>query len=99
MKYKAGDRVRVKRDLVVGTYYDGWAFVEKMAKHRGEIVTIERSVFYSAYSLVEDGLNFGWTDAMLEDFKKTSYKVDSHTQTHMLDNSDFFFDILAETEE
>ena len=63
MKYKVGDKVRVRRDLEENKTYGGWDALEDMVKMRGEIVTIRR-VRSSAYELEEKGLM--WTDEMLE---------------------------------
>lgn len=63
MKYKVGDRVRVRRDLEENKTYGGWNALENMVKMRGEIVTIRR-VRSSGYELEEN--NLMWTDEMLE---------------------------------
>lgn len=63
MKYKVGDRVRVRRDLEDGETYGGWDALEDMVKMRGEIVTIRR-VRSSAYELEEKGSM--WSDEMFE---------------------------------
>lgn len=63
MKYKVGDRVRVRSDLEGNKEYGGWYTLEGMVKMRGEIVTI-RGVGSSAYELEENDLM--WTDEMLE---------------------------------
>lgn len=63
MKYKVGDRVRVRRDLEENKTYGGWDALEDMVKMRGEIVTIKR-VRSSACELEEKGLM--WTDEMFE---------------------------------
>lgn len=63
MKYKVGDKVRVRRDLEENKTYGGWDALEDMVKMRGEIVTIKR-VRSSAYELEEKGLM--WTDEMFE---------------------------------
>lgn len=63
MKYKVGDKVRVRRDLEVNEIYGGWDALEDMVKMRGEIVTIRR-VRSSVYELKEKGLM--WTDEMFE---------------------------------
>ena len=63
MRYKVGDKVRVRRDLEDGETYGGWDALEDMVKMRGEIVTIRR-VRSSAYELEEKGLM--WTDEMFE---------------------------------
>lgn len=63
MKYKVGDKVRIRRDLEENKTYGGWDALEDMVKMRGEIVTIRR-VRSSAYELKEKGLM--WTDEMFE---------------------------------
>lgn len=63
MKYKVGDKVRVRSDLEKNKGYGGWYTSEGMVKMRGEIVTI-RGVGSSAYELEENYLM--WTDEMFE---------------------------------
>lgn len=63
MKYKVGDKVRVRSDLEGNKGYGGWYTSEGMVKMRGEIVTIRR-VRSSAYELEEN--NLMWTDEMFE---------------------------------
>lgn len=63
MKYKVGDKVRVRSDLEKHKAYGGWGALEDMVKMRGEIVTIRR-VRNSVYELEEN--NLMWTDEMLE---------------------------------
>ena len=63
MKYKVGDKVRVRSDLEGNKGYGGWYTSEGMVKMRGEIVTI-RGIGSSAYELEENDLM--WTDEMFE---------------------------------
>lgn len=63
MKYKVGDKVKVRSDLEKNKGYGGWYASESMVKMRGEIVTI-RGVGSSAYELEENDLM--WTDEMFE---------------------------------
>lgn len=63
MKYKVGDKVKVRSDLEENKGYGGWYASESMVKMRGEIVTI-RGVGSSAYELEENDLM--WTDEMFE---------------------------------
>ena len=32
MKYKVGDKVRIRKNLFVGNYYDEWCFTKEMEK-------------------------------------------------------------------
>lgn len=64
MRYKVGDRVRVRKDLVVGNVYGGVLFDKKMCSWLGQIVEI--SEVYTCYYHICDGTLFVWTDDMLE---------------------------------
>ena len=63
MKYKVGDKVKVRSDLRVGKSYGEHAFVHGMFKFKGQSVTIE-SVWKQGYRIEED--TYWWTDEMLE---------------------------------
>lgn len=63
MKYKVGDRVRVRSDLKVGKGYSAHTFAYDMFKFEGKIVTIE-SVWEQGYRIEED--TYWWTDEMFE---------------------------------
>lgn len=65
MKYKVGDKVRVRKDLRVGSAYDHWLVVSAMMKYRGMTVTIA-AVGFNYYHIEEDGAGWSWTDEMLE---------------------------------
>ena len=67
MKYKVGDRVRVREDLKVGCYYGDESFRPDMKKYLGKTVTISRvSSREGSYWLKEDDGNWCWTDKMFE---------------------------------
>ena len=40
MRYHVGDKVVIRKDLVVGNYYDGCCFADEMKKTEGKIATI-----------------------------------------------------------
>lgn len=61
MKYKVGDKVRVRRDLETAVMYGVLCVVDEMLKKK--IVTI-KSVHDGYYKVVED--DYKWTDEMLE---------------------------------
>jgi len=70
MKYKVGDRVRVRRDLVVDKRYGNDIFISNMKKYSGKIMTISYIFPFPMgckYELKEDADHYGWTDEMLED--------------------------------
>lgn len=64
MKYKVGDKVRVRKDLKVSKDYDGMTFNDVMSQHCGETVTINEVFSRGYYRIVEYG--YCWTDGMLE---------------------------------
>ena len=63
MKYKIGDRVKVRSDLTSSKLYDGYGVVDKMISKREKIVTIT-VVHVDYYEINED--TFCWTDQMFE---------------------------------
>lgn len=63
MKYKIGDRVKVRSDLTSSKLYDGYGVVNKMIRKRKKIVTIT-VVHVGYYEINED--TFCWTDQMFE---------------------------------
>lgn len=69
MKYRAGDRVRVRSDLKACKQYGSNIATSSMEGLAGKIVTISR-VGYAHY-LVE-GMNCNWTDEMLEPVEEIS---------------------------
>ncbi len=66
MKYKVGDKVRVREDLKVGKCYSYYAYCGNMVNFKGKTVTIT-SVAYDFYRIEEDKQTSCWTDGMFED--------------------------------
>lgn len=72
MRYRVGDKARVKGDLVVNDKYGphNVSFVEPMRRLKGEVVTISEIVAPGAngyrYKLLEDKSLCWWIDEMLE---------------------------------
>lgn len=71
MKYKVGDKVRIRSDLEIGEYYGCYAFMTNMNKLSSNIVTI-KEVLSNRYHINEDEVYgyFEWTDEMFEDIKE-----------------------------
>lgn len=66
MKYKVGDKVRVRKDLVMGGNYGGSVAVDDMIDLCGSVVTIERVGAEFGYRIEEDPDDYCWTDEMFE---------------------------------
>lgn len=68
MKYKVGDKVRIRRDLEVGGIYGSEAFNKNMEQFKRKLVTIIDVGYIdkTSYTIKEDGMSFFWTDKMIE---------------------------------
>lgn len=65
MKYKVGDKVRIREDLVSGENYGVAIAINRMTDMGGSVVTIER-VGNLGYYIKEDPDEYCWTDEMFE---------------------------------
>lgn len=65
MKFKVGDKVRVREDLKVDKRYGSEFFVDGMERYRGKAVEIGGTLNIGYY-LKEDDENWAFTDEMLE---------------------------------
>lgn len=63
MKYKVGDKVRVREDLEADNWYGKEIFVSGMGCLKGKIVTISK-IRYDKYEIEEDNKIWWWTDEM-----------------------------------
>ena len=68
MKYKVGDKVKIREDLDTDKIYDSWDCSEDMAQCGGKIATIVRCCDDSYKIDVDDKL-YNWTDGMFEEIK------------------------------
>lgn len=76
MRYKVGDKVRIREDLNEDVYYGGICAMDGMLDYRGVEVTI-LDVYEHYYLIKEDGGESGWTRDMFEDaFIKDVNKVE-----------------------
>ena len=64
MKYKVGDKVRIREDLEVGKDYGNHDVVEDMKKYEGKEFIIDE-VRRNYYRLKDENWYY-WTDEMLE---------------------------------
>lgn len=99
MKFKVGDRVRIKKDLNEEYEYK-LLVTNSMVAHRGEIMTIEKidKSYPVSYLLKEDKDCFDWTEDMFEKIKKPTkeelLKMPKGTKviTDKKENNEFIFD-------
>ena len=65
MKFKVGDKVRVRKDLEVDKRYGSHVFVDGMQNYRGKVMEVE-SIWNDEYYLKETVQDWAFTDEMLE---------------------------------
>lgn len=65
MKYKVGDKVRVRSDLQINGSYGAYTFVSEMSDYKGSVVAISE-VYLTCYCIEEDKGIWSWTDEMFE---------------------------------
>lgn len=65
MKYKVGDKAKVRNDLMVDEFYDSVPFIKEMLKTRGKEVTI-KEINSTNYYIEEDNGCYCYTDEMFE---------------------------------
>lgn len=66
MRFKVGDKVRVRTDLVANEYYGSRNFVRDMEQFKGKEFTIEKVFDYTQAYHLSGGIYWNWTDGMLE---------------------------------
>lgn len=77
MKYKVGDKVKIREDLVVGNMYGASSFTSKMEQYKGKIATITNVYYnytYSYYHIDIDNEHLHWTDEMFEEITESENK-------------------------
>ena len=79
MKYKVGDKVKVRSDLKCEEYYGGITFNFEMNKFKGMEITIARVNYGRYYEVLETPYNF--TDEMLEPVEEMSAEEALKTYT------------------
>ena len=85
MKYKVGDKVKVRKDLEVDKRYGTEEFIEEMEEYKGKIVTID-TVNEDDYYIEEDKQSWSWTEEMLEDIEEENTISEEMTIGQVIDN-------------
>ncbi len=81
MKYKVGDKVRVREDLKCGEYYGGVPFTSEMNKFKGMEFTIARVNNVGCYEVLETLYDF--TEEILEPVEEMSAEEALRLQAEM----------------
>lgn len=78
MKYKVGDKVLIRSDLINFENFGHYSFVPDMEPYKGKICTIE-AIDGTGYFLKEDGDKFFWTDEMIaEKVVEVTHKAEDY---------------------
>ncbi len=95
MRFKIGDKVRVREDLEVDKRYGREFFVGGMERYRGEVVEIE-STWVIGYHLKEDDENWIFTDEMFEPIEDPHNKQSDPWADYIPEESDPWAGYLPE---
>ena len=75
MKYKLGDKVKVREDLEVGKEYNDTLFINDMLQYKGKIAVITYVADDDGYYEIDlDDGEWAWTDKMFEDVVESENK-------------------------
>lgn len=89
MKYKVGDKVKIRKDLEVGEEYDDTLFINDMLQYKGKIAVITYVAIDDDYYDIDlDDGKWTWADDMFEDCIKKSDSDTSMTVKDLLNKTD-----------
>lgn len=71
MKFKVGDRVRVRKDLKCNSFYGGVRVNDEMINNKGKILTI---IGIDGRTYLMEGSSWFWTDEMFENKVEYTYE-------------------------
>lgn len=79
-KYRVGQKVKIKKELVNNTFYGNVVFVRDMEKYRGKVATITRFTRYTILLDIDKG-GWNWSREMLEPIANSK----KHMKNKMID--------------
>lgn len=81
MKYKIGDKVKIREDLEIGKEYNDCTFIKNMEQYKGKIATIYYCYSDGSYDIDLDDGEWYWTDDMLEDVIEEAIESENKEKT------------------
>lgn len=94
MKYKIGDKVRVRKDLIVDKEYGRDFFVSEMNFLKGKTVIIS-DIEYGFYKIIEDSGKWNWTDEMFSGKASEDFIPKESIQQNTLPEEESSYDIIT----
>ena len=90
MKYKIGDKVLVRPDLIEGRKYGDEVVMSDMLYFKGKIVTIEHVDHPNHYRIKEDPDQWYWTDEMFSEKESEEIKSDLEEIEEYFDSNEIY---------
>ena len=94
MKYKVGDKVRVREDLIVDQWYGEDTFASGMVSFKGKIVTIS-NIESGFYILKEDSSRWSWTDEMFSGRVSEDFSSEESDSKDIIPEGEISSDIIT----
>ena len=94
MKYKIGDKVRVREDLIEFEHYKEVLFVPYMSSFKGKIVTIYNTTDIG-YKIKEDSKRYYWTDEMFSGKVSQDFSPEELVSQSTLSKEESSYDIIT----
>ena len=94
MKYKVGDKVRVREDLIVDQWYGNDKFCSGMYSFEGQTVTI-KIVKENKYLIEEDSGKWNWTDEMFSEKVSEDFIPEEPVSQNRLPEEESSSDIIT----
>lgn len=85
LKYKVGDKVRIRKDLIIKEQYNDLTFVPAMVQYMGKVATITEIRFEDVYGIDLDGCNWCWSNEMFEDVNEDVMKLENKDEEKTVD--------------
>ena len=93
MKYKVGDKVRVRENLEVNKAYGKDFFVSEMNFLKGKTVIIS-DIEYDFYKLKEDSGKWNWTDEMFSGKVSEDFSSEESSSQNIIPEGERSSDII-----